>query len=269
MSLTHEELKLFVKSKDNYYTLKWTNMKTKNTIFSWNWASFIFGPFWMIYRKLYLIGLLVIIIYSASYIVLSHFVLKKPVIDIVLFGYSIKNLLLPFVVLTLYIFISFLWGKIANYLYYRSIERKSRSIKETISEFAQQKSEFEKRGGTIIDVFRTSYTVSPVVSNTIFPLTITIATVLFTIGILDLQFIQNFEYQITDAAKFAIKDHKEHTTGNDLNSWIDSPISILGVTERSQFNYLNNILRSISMGSEERLTYADFLSYFRPYCIKG
>jgi len=42
--------------KEVYYTEKFANMKRLNKKTSWNWCAFLFGPAWMIYRKMYVYG---------------------------------------------------------------------------------------------------------------------------------------------------------------------------------------------------------------------
>lgn len=37
-----------------YYMDKFEYMELYDTKTSWNWAAFFFGPFWMVYRKMYL-----------------------------------------------------------------------------------------------------------------------------------------------------------------------------------------------------------------------
>jgi len=44
--------------KEAYYTAKFADMKRNNHGVSWNWCAFLFGPAWMIYRKMYVYGAL-------------------------------------------------------------------------------------------------------------------------------------------------------------------------------------------------------------------
>lgn len=39
-----------------YYQPEFADMKTRGTKISWNWASCLFAPFWLIYRKMYAYG---------------------------------------------------------------------------------------------------------------------------------------------------------------------------------------------------------------------
>ncbi len=39
-----------------YYSQKFMEMRRDNNIPTWNWAAFLAGPFWLFYRKMYIIG---------------------------------------------------------------------------------------------------------------------------------------------------------------------------------------------------------------------
>lgn len=65
-----------IKTKTEYYvpqfqTIK--NKKNKKNKRVWNWSAFLFGPFWMIYRKMYLYGFIHLAILSAALIFLSTY----------------------------------------------------------------------------------------------------------------------------------------------------------------------------------------------------
>lgn len=42
--------------KRDFYINRFAEMKQKNKKTSWNWCAFLFGPAWMIYRKMYIYG---------------------------------------------------------------------------------------------------------------------------------------------------------------------------------------------------------------------
>lgn len=44
--------------KQVFYTEKFAEMKKGNKKVTWNWCAFLFGPAWMIYRKMYVYGAL-------------------------------------------------------------------------------------------------------------------------------------------------------------------------------------------------------------------
>jgi hypothetical protein len=56
-------LSLISKNSEYYFT-RFYNLKAKRTILCWNWAGFILGPFWLIYRKMYSLGLILLILYT-------------------------------------------------------------------------------------------------------------------------------------------------------------------------------------------------------------
>lgn len=44
---------LYIGQNSEYYIPKFNNLKTLNKKDSWNWCSFLFAPYWFIYRKMY------------------------------------------------------------------------------------------------------------------------------------------------------------------------------------------------------------------------
>jgi len=46
----------YIKSKIDYYKLKFGALRDKDTKVSWNWAAFLVGPYWCMYRKMYSYG---------------------------------------------------------------------------------------------------------------------------------------------------------------------------------------------------------------------
>lgn len=56
-TLTNEEIDAFVGVKSNFYKKKW-NKYSQSTFKGWNWAAFLIGALWIIYRKMYIEALL-------------------------------------------------------------------------------------------------------------------------------------------------------------------------------------------------------------------
>ena len=104
--------------KRDFYINRFAEMKQKNKKTTWNWCAFLFGPAWMIYRKMY--------IYGGLYWLISVLLLDK-------LGY-------------LDLVASVLLGLFGNWLYMIYLEKLSvdaKSLQEP------QKSEFiKKNGGT-------------------------------------------------------------------------------------------------------------------------
>lgn len=44
---------VFVGKEYPYYQAKWAALAARRSGNSWNWAAFLFGPFWLAYRKMY------------------------------------------------------------------------------------------------------------------------------------------------------------------------------------------------------------------------
>lgn len=43
----------YVGPKALLYRAKFTRLRTRGTVFGWNWAAFFFGPLWFAYRRMY------------------------------------------------------------------------------------------------------------------------------------------------------------------------------------------------------------------------
>ena len=57
-----EHLAATVNSKADYYLPRFRRMFRTGNNTSWNWAAFLLGPFWLMYRKMYGLGALVIFV---------------------------------------------------------------------------------------------------------------------------------------------------------------------------------------------------------------
>lgn len=56
------DLSAFVGQKSSYYLPRFRRMSRNGKNLSWNWAAFFFGPLWLLYRKMYVPGALVILL---------------------------------------------------------------------------------------------------------------------------------------------------------------------------------------------------------------
>lgn len=54
------EIVQYIGSKKEYYLSEFSNLKQKKTYTSWNWAAFLIPPFWCMYRKMYIIGAVIL-----------------------------------------------------------------------------------------------------------------------------------------------------------------------------------------------------------------
>ena len=53
---------LAIGKNSNYYCDKFHNIDKRKSEFSWNWAALLCGPMWLVYRKMYVLGITTIII---------------------------------------------------------------------------------------------------------------------------------------------------------------------------------------------------------------
>jgi hypothetical protein len=51
---SEDVIRAFVQKNADYYITKWKIMAATDSKVSWNWPAFLFGGFWMLYRKMYL-----------------------------------------------------------------------------------------------------------------------------------------------------------------------------------------------------------------------
>ncbi len=65
-----QDIDAFVGSKSHYYVPRFQHMaRSGNHCISWNWAAFLFGPFWLLYRKMYALGFFVMILQMMQVVV--------------------------------------------------------------------------------------------------------------------------------------------------------------------------------------------------------
>lgn len=60
--IPEREIRTFVDRNAEKYLLKWRLMEGSHSALSWNWAAFFFGTIWLMYRKMWLFGVLYVII---------------------------------------------------------------------------------------------------------------------------------------------------------------------------------------------------------------
>lgn len=65
--VSEEELRIFIgENNTNYYIEKWSLINKTNKSVSWNWASFFLGSLWLLYRKMYVWGVLMMVVSMAA-----------------------------------------------------------------------------------------------------------------------------------------------------------------------------------------------------------
>lgn len=61
--ITAHEISAYIGGNSIYYLRQFRMMQTSSTQWSWNWAAFIFGPFYFFYRKLYKVGIALLLLH--------------------------------------------------------------------------------------------------------------------------------------------------------------------------------------------------------------
>lgn len=65
----------FIGTKTEYYVPKFQELKIQGKKISWNWFAFLWGPFWLIYRKMYEYGVILLvaefILYAIDFSILT------------------------------------------------------------------------------------------------------------------------------------------------------------------------------------------------------
>lgn len=95
-----DEERALVGTNYEYYRLKFVEIRSSNKRTSWNWAAFLFAPYWCIYRRMYGIGAALL----GGAFILSFLGIAGSVL--MLAGYIV-------------------FGFYANYLYLQQIDRKA------------------------------------------------------------------------------------------------------------------------------------------------
>jgi hypothetical protein len=150
-----DNLRLFVGRNREYYFTKWSGMMRRRSAFSWNWAAFLFGPFWLVYRKMYLAGSIAVIA-----IVATNFV------DSATSNGATSYTFLDGIVLALWFFLSLL----GNFIYKTHADKKIAHV-VSLDSANTVPHELAKQGGTNIGaslglcVVFAFLTVVPVVLN--------------------------------------------------------------------------------------------------------
>ncbi|MBN1059872.1 DUF2628 domain-containing protein [Clostridium botulinum] len=96
--ISDEEFKSFVgEKKSSYYIEYFNRYKINNRFISWNWASFFFGAYWLLYRKLFLIFFLFLLITTGTVSLLGPFSAFTGVIISLVLGMFGNNIYIRFV----------------------------------------------------------------------------------------------------------------------------------------------------------------------------
>jgi len=122
-----EEFKLFVCERQKYYWLAFKQFEETEKYSRWNWAACLLSPAWFFYRRMYLYGLLSLLVLIASTFLEK---ISEPL------AFMIQIVSLP------------LFGLLGSYFYYTHAKDKIRTIKNTIHDPELQKKKIAEAGGT-------------------------------------------------------------------------------------------------------------------------
>lgn len=62
MNFQNEDMVSFIQDNEQTYMDKFEKMKDENKPYSWNWAAFLVSPCWFVYRKMYALGIGVMVL---------------------------------------------------------------------------------------------------------------------------------------------------------------------------------------------------------------
>lgn len=129
----NQEVRAFVGKKADYYLGKWNNPKNKGSNMGWNWAAFLAGMFWLGYRKMYKIVLIILGAFVAFDIV--SYIINNPAMD------KMNN--------TIGIVVAAVLGISGNYYYFKHTQKNIEDVKQQFpNNLQEQEAALRKRGGS-------------------------------------------------------------------------------------------------------------------------
>lgn len=108
------DVQSLIGQKSEYYVPKFNELKTQNKKTTWNWCSFLFAPYWFIYRKMYGYG---------AAVLGGAFLLSL-----------INNIAISLMSLAGYI----VFGVFGNYIYMQTLEKKAIQLKSMSEPYRSQ-----------------------------------------------------------------------------------------------------------------------------------
>ncbi len=133
--VTAEDLAVAVGGNTAYYLPRFQKIRDGHTV-QWNWAAFWITPYWLLYRKQYVSGILVSLFYLL-YFALNYFVFYKSGalistdVDPFMVSYEAGYLSVLFLLSVAMVIVHVLFGLFANYMYLRTCKKRVRTAKET------------------------------------------------------------------------------------------------------------------------------------------
>jgi len=126
-----EKYRLFIGKKADYYIPKFKEFEETGGVLGWNWSAFFLGVVWMLYRKMYLYGL---IGFLAGVFIGMIIALTSP-----------DNILLT-AGLQLWLMVGF--GAFGNYIYYIFVKNQVERLESLYPEGKALEKALENHGGT-------------------------------------------------------------------------------------------------------------------------
>ncbi|MGL4848300.1 MAG: DUF2628 domain-containing protein [Clostridium sp.] len=127
-SVPNHDLYSYIGYKNlDYYHSVFNKHKESDNFVSWNWCSFLFTPFWLLYRKLYIWFLIFFI---------AEFVLDS------------FSFMFPFIGSILRIGLMVLFGLFGNSMYLNSAKHRIRKINNSLQSYKHKDEILKATGGT-------------------------------------------------------------------------------------------------------------------------
>ncbi|NPA16304.1 DUF2628 domain-containing protein [Persephonella sp.] len=126
-----EKYRLFIGKNADYYIQRFKKFEETGGALSWNWPAFFFGIVWMLYRKMYLYGLIAF--------------LAGGILGMMIAVMSPGNMLLAAGV-QLWLMIGF--GAFGNYIYYYFVKNQVQRLENLYHDPEELKRALESYGGT-------------------------------------------------------------------------------------------------------------------------
>ncbi|WP_297630307.1 DUF2628 domain-containing protein [uncultured Clostridium sp.] len=127
-SISNHDLYTYIGPKNlDYYARIFKIHQGSDNFVSWNWCSFFFTPFWLLYRKMYLWFLV--------------FMIAESIIDTFSFMF-------PFLGFLLKIALMVIFGLFGNSIYLNSAKYRIRKINNTFQSYKHKNLVLESTGGT-------------------------------------------------------------------------------------------------------------------------
>lgn len=128
--ITEKDLFAFIGPKNlDYYAKVFRKHSTTENFASWNWASFLFTPFWTLYRKLYVWFVVYIIVMG----IVESITFMSPILGCILM-----------------IVLHALYGVFGNCMYLYNCRGNINKVNSSLSDYSDKKSVLAANGGTSV-----------------------------------------------------------------------------------------------------------------------